>query len=113
MHNTELTYGRGYTYSLQYHIVFCTKYRKQVLVGSVKTHLEQLLYELAEEYNFTIDELSVQPDYVHMLLDCKPQFYISDMAKIIKGNTARRLFIDHPELKTQLYGGQGENQDRG
>jgi putative transposase len=105
MHNTELTYGRGYAYSLQYHIVFCTKYRKQVLTDSVKADLEQLLYGLADEYNFTIDELSVQPDHVHMLLDCKPQFYISDMVKIIKGNTARRLFIDHPELKTLLYGG--------
>ena len=105
MHNTGLTYGRGYVYSLQYHIVFCTKYRKQVLTDSVKDDLEQLLYGLADEYNFIIDELSVQPDHVHMLLDCKPQFYISDMVKIIKGNTARRLFIDHPELKTQLYGG--------
>jgi putative transposase len=92
-------------YSLQYHIVFCTKYRKQVLTDSVKTDLEKLLYGLADEYNFIIDELSVQPDHVHMLLDCKPQFYISDMVKIIKGNTARRLFIDHPELKTLLYGG--------
>jgi putative transposase len=105
MHNTELTYGRGYAYSLQYHIVFCTKYRKQVLTDSVKDDLGQLLYGLADEYNFIIDDLSVQPDHVHMLLDCKPQFYISDMVKIIKGNTARRLFIDHPELKTQLYGG--------
>ena len=105
MHNTELTYGRGYVYSLQYHIVLCTKYRKQVLTDSVKADLEKLLYGLADEYNFIIDELSVQPDHVHMLLDCKPQFYISDMVKIIKGNTARRLFIDHPELKTQLYGG--------
>ena len=91
-------------YSLQYHIVFCTKYRRQVLTGLVKTDLEKLLYGIADEYNFTITELSVQSDHVHMLLDCKPQFYISDMVKIIKGNTARRLFIDHPELKAQLYG---------
>ena len=29
--NNDLTYGRGYVYSLQYHLVWCTKYRKKVL----------------------------------------------------------------------------------
>ena len=37
--------------------------------------------------------------------DCRPQFYIPDMIKIMKGNLARRLFIDHPELKRELWGG--------
>ena len=60
--DSDLTYGRGYVYSLQYHIVWCTKYRK-------------------------------------------PQFMISDMVKILKGNTARWLFMKHPELKKSLWGG--------
>ena len=49
--------------------------------------------------------MEVMPDYIHLLLDCKPQFMISDMIKILKGSIARRLFLDYPELKKQLWGG--------
>ena len=43
--------------------------------------------------------------YIHMLVDCRPQFYISDMIKIMKGNLARQMFLLHPELKKELWGG--------
>ena len=103
--NNDLTYGRGYVYSLQYHIVWCTKYRKQVLKDGVDEDLKKMLVKLGEEYSFTILAMEVMPDHVHLLLDCKPQFLISDMVKILKGNTARWLFLDHPEFKQSLWGG--------
>lgn len=37
--------------------------------------------------------------------NCKPQFFISGMIKIMKENLARQLFFSHPELKKQLWGG--------
>ena len=43
--------------------------------------------------------MEVMLDHIHLLLDCKPQFFISDMIKIMKGNLARQLFLAHPELK--------------
>lgn len=105
INNSKLTYGRGYVYSLQYHIVWCVKYRRSVLVGEVEDDLKACLYEIAAEYGFSIVALETMPDHVHMLVDCRPQFFPSDMIKIIKGNTARRLFIKHPELKKELWGG--------
>ena len=105
INDSKLTYGRGYVYSLQYHIVWCVKYRRSVLVGEVEDDLKACLYEIAAEYGFRIVALETMPDHVHMLVDCRPQFFPSDMIKIIKGNTARRLFIQHPELKTKLWGG--------
>ncbi len=57
-----------------------------------------MLYEIADEYKFQIVAMEVMPDHIHLLVDCKPQFYISDMIKIIKGNLARQLFLSHPEL---------------
>ncbi len=44
-----LSYGRGYVYSLQYHLVWCTKYRKQVLVNGLDEECKKMLQELAEE----------------------------------------------------------------
>lgn len=100
-----LAYGRGYVYAMQYHIVFCTKYRKQVLTDEIADDLKTLLQGIAEEYDFKILALEVMPDHVHILVDCKPQFNPTDMIKIIKGNTARLLFIKHPSLKQYLYKG--------
>ena len=100
-----LTYGRGYVYSLQYHIVWCTKYRKQILTGGIDEELKDMLEQIAAEYSFEITAMEVMPDHVHLLLDCRPQFMISDMVKIMKGNTARWLFLKYPGLKRSLWGG--------
>ena len=100
-----LSYGRGYVYSLQYHIVWCTKYRRKVLTAGADEDCKQLLLDLAEEYGFRIPAMEVMPDHVHVLNDAKPQFYISDMVKIMKGTLARRLFLLHPEMKEKLWGG--------
>lgn len=105
INNNDLTYGRGYVYSLQYHIVWCTKYRKQILQNGIDGEVKLMLEEIAEEYSFQILAMEVMPDHIHLLLDCKPQFRISDMVKIMKGNTARWLFLKHPELKQSLWGG--------
>ena len=94
-----LSYGRGYVYSLQYHLVWCTKYRKKVLTDGLDTECKEMLQKLAEEYRFQILAMEVMPDHIHLLVDCKPQFFISDMIKIMKGN------LVHPELKQQLWGG--------
>ena len=75
----KLSYGRGYVYSLQYHLVWCTKYRKKVLKNGIDTECKEMLQ--------------------------KPQFYISDMIKIMKGNLARQMFLAYPELKKELWGG--------
>lgn len=102
---SNLTYGRGYVYSLQYHIVWCTKFRKKVLLDGIDNEIKDYLNDLAKEYSFSIIAMEVMPDHIHILVDCKPQFFPSDMIKILKGNTARWLFMKHPELKKQLWGG--------
>ena len=101
----ELAYGRGYVYSLQYHIVWCTKYRRPVLKDGVDTDCKSLLQELAQEYRFQIMAIEVMPDHIHLLIDASPQFCIPDMIKIMKGGIARKLFLLHPQMKKKLWGG--------
>jgi putative transposase len=100
-----LAHGRGYIYSLQYHLVFCTKYRNPVLKDGVDATCKELLNEAAGECGCSITSMEVMPDHVHLLLSVSPQVYIPTMVKIIKGNTARRLFIKCPQIKTSLFGG--------
>ena len=74
INNNELSYGRGYVYSLQYHLVWCTKYRKKVLKDGIDAECKEMLCDLAEEYKFQILAMEVMPDHIHLLVDCRPQF---------------------------------------
>jgi putative transposase len=74
-------------------------------LGGIDNEIKDYLNDLAKEYSFSIMAMEVMPDHIHILVDCKPQFFPSDMIKILKGNTARWLFMKHPELKKQLWGG--------
>jgi len=102
---TTVTHGRGYVYSLQYHIVWVTKYRKPVFVGSIENDVKQYLSDTLASLDMKVLAMEVMPDHIHLLVDCKPQLRLSDAIKILKGNTARWLFIKHPEIKQSLWGG--------
>lgn len=89
---------------MTYHLVWCTKYRKKVLQNGLDEECKKMLYEIADEYKFQIVAMEVMPDHIHLLVDCKPQFYISDMIKIMKGNLARQLFLSSSGIKTGIVG---------
>ena len=101
----EVHHGRGYVYSIQYHIVWCVKYRHKLLCGQIDEDLQVLLRKIAEDKKITILEMESDKDHIHLLIDCKPQHYIPDVVKALKGVSARSLFKQHPELKKLLWGG--------
>ena len=105
INNNELSYGRGYVYSLQYHLVWCTKYRKKVLKDGIDTECKEMLCDLAEEYKFRSWQWRLCRIISICLQTADHSFDISDMIKIMKGNIARQMFLAHPELKKELWGG--------
>lgn len=98
-------YGRGYVYSIQYHIVWCVKYRHKILSGKIETALVNLLNNIAVENKFTILDIGGNLDHIHLLIECTPQHYIPDIIKALKGVSARLLLKQYPELKKKLWGG--------
>ena len=94
----DVAHGRGYDYSLQYHIVWVTKYRKPIFLGSIESEVRQYLLETLKSLDMNVLAMEVMPDHIHLLVDCKPQLRLSDAVKILKGNTARWLFLKHPEV---------------
>ena len=101
----KVTYGRGYVYTIQYHIVWCTKYRHKIIQGKVKTTLKEIICQIAENNNFRVEEMESDSDHIHLLIDCSPQHYIPNIIKALKGVSARLLFKAHPEIKKKLWGG--------
>lgn len=101
----DVTHGRGYVYSLQYHIVWATKYRNPIFIGEIETDIRDYLLETLKSLDMNIIAMEIMPDHIHLLVDCKPQLRLSDAVKVLKGNTARWLFLNHPEIKKKLWGG--------
>ena len=102
----EVTHGRGYVYSIQYHIVWCVKYRHKIITEQIENRLIEILSKIADDNGFQILECNTDKDNIHLLVNCSPQHYIPDMIKALKGVSARLLMKEFgEELKKKLWGG--------
>ncbi len=94
--------NKNIVYSCKYHVVWCPKYRRKVLVDDVANSLKELIIEICNINQAELIELEIMPDHVHLLVDVDPQFGIHKLVKRIKGKTSRELRENYPFLKTKL-----------
>lgn len=101
---SKLTYksNRNVYYSCKYHVVFCPKYRRKVLVEAVEPRLEQIIREVCQEHEAEVLSVEVMPDHVHLLVECDPQFGIHRLVRLIKGRSSRFLRQEFPGLRRKL-----------
>ena len=103
---SEIKTGRGYVYSIQYHIVWCVKYRHKISTSKIEKSLIEISNKIADDNGFSITEINADLDHIHLLIDCKPQHYIPNIIKALKGVSARLLMLEYKdELKKKLWGG--------
>jgi len=98
----ELKTNNNIAYNCHYHVVFCPKYRRKVLVNGVDERLKTILIETIEKWGQELVELEVMPDHVHLLVGCDPQFGIHRLVKFLKGTSSRYLRQEFPQLKRRL-----------
>jgi putative transposase len=98
----ELKTRNNIAYHCHYHVVFCPKYRRKVLVHGVDERLQTILIETIEKWGQELVELEVMPDHVHLLVGCDPQFGIHRLVKYLKGASSRYLRQEFPQLKRRL-----------
>ena len=103
----EIVFDRNCVYQTAYHVVWCPKYRKSILTGSIADESKRLIEGICLERNWSVLALEVQPqpDHIHLFVSIPPSTSVADAVKILKGSTARKLFVRFPELKKQLWGG--------
>lgn len=89
-------------YNLGYHIIWCPKYRRKVLVGEIETRLKELINIKCNELECDIQELEVMPDHVHMFVKTKPTIAPHFLVQQIKGYTSKILRTEFNELKSRL-----------
>lgn len=98
----EYKHSRNVTYSCKYHVVWCSKYRRPVITGSVEDRLKELIRSNAELHRAEIIELEIMPDHVHLLIEVDPQYGIHRLIKNIKGQSSRALRREFPHIKSRL-----------
>ena len=89
-------------YYCKYHVVWCPKYRRKVLVKGVDLRLKEIIISMCREFNVELIELEIMPDHVHLLADVDPQFGIHKLIKSIKGRSSRILRQEFYFLRTKL-----------
>ena len=88
--------------NINYHIIWCPKYRRKVLVDGVDTRLKEVLVHIAEESGCTIATMEVMPDHIHIFLKGTPTIPIHLIVKNLKGKSSRILRSEFPHLKRRL-----------
>lgn len=96
--------GSQTKYRLMYHLVWIPKYRKRVLKGKVAERIAELLQECADMNRWKIEELNIQIDHVHILVQMRPEISVSRMVQLFKGSSSRVIREEFPDLKEFLWG---------
>jgi putative transposase len=88
------------------HLIWATKYRRKVLVGSVEVRLEEVLKTIADQSGYQLLTARVHDgDHVHLFVSAPPKVSIPEMVRVLKCNSAKLLFEEFSMLKEKLWGG--------
>lgn len=91
-------------YLMKYHLILSVKYRHKLLI-KVGDFVKETISHIAQDYNFIVNEMEVDKDHIHILLDLTPTQLPSNIVKIIKSITTIELWDKHAKvLKSKLWG---------
>lgn len=89
--NDDLRHGRTCVYNLQAHLVFVTKYRRNVLTHDMLTDVEAIMRDVCQDFDATLMEFNGEDDHVHLLVSYPPKVALSTLINSLKGVSSRRL----------------------
>ena len=103
----KYTHARTCVYNINYHIVWCVKYRRKVLTPEISTRLYTLVSEIGIEKGFNVVECKVgESDHVHCFVSAPPKISVTQIVKYLKGISGNTLLKEFPELRNHLWKGQ-------
>lgn len=103
----KYTHARTCVYNINYHIVWCVKYRRKVLSADINNRLIELLKAVGNEKGFSVVECKVgENDHVHCFVSAPPKISVTQIVKYLKGISGNQLFREYPQLRKSLWKGQ-------
>lgn len=103
MNKSTVTTQNHCAFSVFYHLVIVTKYRRKALNTDMLEMLETLCRERASEWQGELLEFNGEADHVHLLITIPPKFAVADFVNALKTGTSRRLRNTFPEQVAKFY----------
>jgi len=100
----EYRKGSHTVYDIQYHFVWVTKYRYQVLSGEVAERARELIRQTCMSRDIKILKGHVSKDHIHILVSCPPALSPAKIMQYLKGRSSRMLQDEFPHLKKRYWG---------
>jgi putative transposase len=105
MENQQIRSGRHCVFNMHVHLVFVTKYRKDVFTKPMLDAMERMFKKVCLDFEAELTEFNGEDDHVHLLINYPPKVAVSNLVNSLKGVSSRHLRKDFPEIKNKLWGG--------
>jgi putative transposase len=105
MENQQIRSGRHCVFNIHVHLVFVTKYRKDVFTKPMLDAMEGMFKKVCLDFEAELTEFNGEDDHVHLLINYPPKVAVSNLVNSLKGVSSRHLRKDFPEIKNKLWGG--------
>ena len=93
-------------YDTRYHLVWAPKYRKWILKEKLRDSVKELFKEILKARDCEIEEMEIAEDHVHIFTSIPPKYSVGEMVRVLKSVSAKEIFLRHPEVKKELWGGE-------
>ena len=101
----DIRKGRHVVHALQAHLVFITKFRRDVLSELAIRDLSGIFAKVCRDFEAELVECSGEDDHVRLLVRYPPKVALSRLVKILKGVSSRRLRQIRPEVSGRYHDG--------
>ena len=105
MGNQEIRTGRHCVFNMHVHLIFVTKYRKNVFNLDMLDSMREMFKKVCLDFEAELTEFNREDDHVHLLINYPPKVAVSNLVNSLKGVSSRHLRKQYPEIKSKLWGG--------
>ncbi len=92
-------------FRIAYHLCWIPKYRKKIFTSKPRERMKEIIFQIAYEYEFEIEEIEVMPDHIHLLISASPKWSPSKIIQTLKSKSAIQFFREFPEVKKKYFWG--------
>jgi putative transposase len=91
-------------YDIKFHIVWITKYRKQVMAGEIAKRTRELTRQICKSNDVEILKGHISKDHIHLFVSVPPHLSVSKLVQQLKGKSSRKLLSEFKTLSRQFWG---------
>lgn len=103
--DNDIRHGRHCVFKMPVHLVFVTKYRRNVFTGAIIDELRPLFAKVCSDFEAELTEFDGEDDHVHLLAHYPPKAAVAALVNSLKGVLSRMIRKkNYPIIRRKLWG---------